>query len=152
MRPGEHLLHGTKVEVDIDPDPADEAKVFAGLRAFNERIAGPANEVRVSVFVRDGVHRVLGGLVGVVKYRWLHIDLLWLPEPMRGRGMGSALVHLAEKEAVARGCIGAHVETTDYQALPFYEKLGYEVFGTLEGYPPGSRAYCLGKRLADGDA
>jgi ribosomal protein S18 acetylase RimI-like enzyme len=52
-----------------------------------------------------------------------------------------------EEDARRRGCVGAHVETTDYQALPFYEKRGYAVFGVLEGYPVGSRSYYLRKVL-----
>jgi hypothetical protein len=34
-----------------------------------------------------------------------------------------------------------------HQARPFYEKLGYELFGTLEGYPAGTRQHHLFKRL-----
>ena len=35
----------------------------------------------------------------------------------------------------------------EYQARPFYEKLGYELFGTLDGYPPGYRQFYLRKSL-----
>jgi hypothetical protein len=38
-------------------------------------------------------------------------------------------------------------DTLDYQARPFYEKLGYQLFGTLDGYPPGYRQFYLCKRL-----
>ena len=38
-----------------------------------------------------------------------------------------------------------YLDTFEYQALPFYRKLGYELYGTLDGYPPGCRQYYLRK-------
>ena len=49
--------------------------------------------------------------------------------------------------AIGRGCTGATLTTFEHQARPFYEKLGYVLFGTLEGYPAGTRQYHLSKRL-----
>jgi hypothetical protein len=46
-----------------------------------------------------------------------------------------------------RGCIGARLDTWGFQAKPFYEALGYTVFGVLEDYPPGETEYLLAKRL-----
>jgi hypothetical protein len=37
------------------------------------------------------------------------------------------------------------LDTFEYQALPFYERHGYELFGTLDGYPPGWRQYHVRK-------
>lgn len=42
----------------------------------------------------------------------------------------------------------AALDTFEYQARPFYEKLGYQLFGTLDGYPPGYRQFYLRKRLS----
>ena len=53
----------------------------------------------------------------------------------------------AEAEARARGCVGAWLDTFGFQARPFYEALGYAVFGALEDQPPGHRRYVLMKRL-----
>jgi hypothetical protein len=54
-----------------------------------------------------------------------------------------------EAEAIRRGCHGAFLDTFSYQARPFYEKLGYEVFGTLEDYPPGHQRFYMRKRLGE---
>jgi GNAT superfamily N-acetyltransferase len=64
-----------------------------------------------------------------------------------GRGIGTALREHAEERARERGCRGAHLDTFEYQALPFYQKLGYELFGTLDDFPPGYRQFYLRKRL-----
>ena len=53
----------------------------------------------------------------------------------------------AEERAISHGCRWSHLQTLDFQALPFYERRGYEVFGVLEGYPPGSKRYYLRKTL-----
>jgi GNAT superfamily N-acetyltransferase len=136
------------VRVSIEPDasPADVSVVTAGLRAFNvARIGEPAEEP-VQIFLRDEANRIVGGLVGHIRWRWLYVAKLWLEEAHRGAGRGGALMDAAEDHARLRGCIGAYLDTFEYQARPFYEKRGYVLFGTLDGYPPGYRQFHLAKR------
>ena len=52
-----------------------------------------------------------------------------------------------EDKARERGCEFSHLDTFSYQARPFYEKLGYEVFATLEDYPPGQQRFYMKKTL-----
>ena len=52
-------------------------------------------------------------------------------------------------EAIRRGCWGAYLNTFSYQARPFYEKLGYQVFGTLDVYPAGHQEFFMRKRLGE---
>jgi GNAT superfamily N-acetyltransferase len=138
----------TRVTVEREPRHEEIATVLAGLRAFNvERIGDPGLEA-VTVLLRDDADRVVGGLLGEIRWRWLYVSKLWVAAAHRGAGAGSRLMAAAESHAAARGCIGVYLDTFEYQARPFYEKLGYELFGTLEGYPPGYRQYYLAKRLA----
>lgn len=78
---------------------------------------------------------------------WLDIDILWVAEPLRGRGYGTALMTAAEDAARSRRCLYARVATHGFQAKGFYEKLGYRVVGQLEDWPPGHTAYMLRKDL-----
>jgi len=39
----------------------------------------------------------------------------------------------------------------EIQARPFYEKLGYRVFGTLENHPVGHQHYFMTKKLDFGE-
>jgi GNAT superfamily N-acetyltransferase len=72
---------------------------------------------------------------------------LWVDERGRGKGVGTQLLTAAEDLARTRGCTDASLDTFEYQARPFYEKLGYELFATLDGFPPGYRQFYLRKRL-----
>ena len=52
-------------------------------------------------------------------------------------GNGKQLLRAAEQYALERDCQNVHLDTLSFQARPFYEKYGYEVFGQLEECPPG---------------
>ncbi len=90
--------------------------------------------------------KIVGGLLGYTHWNWLIVKQLWVCDEARGRGSGSELIRAAEREAVERSCLHAHCDTFDFQVLPFYEKLGYEVFGKLEDYPLGHTRYFLQRR------
>jgi hypothetical protein len=53
----------------------------------------------------------------------------------------------AEIAAREAGCVAARLDTYEFQARPFYEHHGYEVFGVLEGYPANTRTYYMKKAL-----
>ena len=127
--------------------PSDEALVVRGLLAFNVDRLGPADEQPVKFVARDSTGVVVGGILGHTRWRWLYVAKLWVDDRARGHGLGTRLMAAAEDLARSRGCTDVSLDTFDSQARPFYEKLGYELFGTLEGYPPGSRQYYLRKRL-----
>jgi len=136
-----------ELQIDNEVTAADEVRVVRGLLAFNEARIGPADERPVKFVARDSAGTVVGGILGHTRWRWMYIAKLWVDESARGQGLGTRLMEAAEDLARSRGCTDVSLDTFDYQARPFYEKLGYELFGTLEGYPPGSRQYYLRKRL-----
>ncbi len=138
------------IRVSVEPDASitDVQAVEAGLRDFNTSVIGPAYQRPVRVFLRDSNGEIVGGLLGEIRWRWLYVAKLWVSESLRGKGYGSQLIAGAESHARTEGCIGIYLDTFEYQARPFYEKLGFELFGTLEGYPPGYRQFHLAKRLS----
>jgi GNAT superfamily N-acetyltransferase len=137
-----------RITVEPQASGADVATVEAGLLAFNVAKIGPPNESPVRIFLRDADGRVVGGLLGHIRWRWLYVAKLWVEDSLRGQGHGASLMNAAEEHARSLGCTGAYVDTFEYQARPFYEKLGYALFGTLEDYPPGYRQFHLVKRLS----
>lgn len=74
---------------------------------------------------------------------------MWVAESQRGKGHGSALLRSVEDYAARQGCTLAYLETTSFQARPFYENLGYRVFGELAGISKGCTLFFLRKDLAE---
>ncbi len=129
------------------PDPVARDVIVGGLIAYNEARAGPRGWRPLAVLLQDG-EAVVGGLWGGTAYGWLFTELLFVPEALRGQGLGAELLARAEAEARARGCIGAWLDTFAFQARGFYERLGYAVFGLIDDYPPGSARFFLSKRFS----
>ena len=59
----------------------------------------------------------------------------------------ATLLQAMENTAKKKGAKYAEVDTFSFQALPFYQKQGFEVFGTLENYPISDKKYYLNKVL-----
>jgi GNAT superfamily N-acetyltransferase len=136
-----------EIVVTDAPGQAAYEAILKGIVAYNDSQAGPGGHRLLAVLVKDDAGEILGGLWGSTAWQWLFVHLLWLPETLRGAGLGRDLLRRAEAEAMKRGCGNVWLDTYSFQARGFYEKLGYTVFGALEGYPPGHSRYFLQKRL-----
>jgi GNAT superfamily N-acetyltransferase len=130
-----------------DPTEADRDAVLAPLRAYNRAQAGDARVRPVAIVVENADGAVAGGLWGRMGYDWMFIELLVVPEAARGSGLGRQLMAQAEAMAQSEGCTGIWLDTYEFQARGFYEKLGFSLFGTLDDYPAGHHRYFLMKRL-----
>ena len=138
------------VTLEDNAHPDNIQLVLDGLSAYNRsQIGVDAGDTlkSLNLFVRANDGTILGGLLGATAWDWLHISILWLHEDLRGQDLGSDLMRMAEAEALKRGCHSVFVDTMSFQALPFYEKLGYTVWGQLDDFPPGHTRYFLKKQL-----
>ena len=132
------------------PDLAMRRAISLPLKQFNEQQTGRRIEFRplAILLTHPETDEVLGGLWGDTGFTQLHVDLLFVPETLRGQGLGRKLMLQAEEEARRRGCLGAWLDTFSFQARGFYEQLGYTAFGTLGDFPPGHSRIFL-KRTFD---
>ena len=135
------------IEMTDDPAPQDVATLYRALVAFNEDKAGNTERRPLGLFVRSEAGAPIAGLTGLSAWGWLFVQYLFVSESLRGQGVGSRLLRAAEEEARARGCVGVWLDTFSFQALPFYQRHGYRVFGTITDYPPGGARHFLLKRL-----
>ncbi len=128
-----------RLVVEDSPDPADLALLEEKVAQAAIAAAGLGDDEEFGIFVRDG-DRVVAGVSGIVWGGSCEIQALWVDEPLRGRGLASALMAAAEDEARRRGCTFVHGRAYDLLAPGFYERLGYETVGMIEGCPAGTTA------------
>ena len=133
--------------VSANAEPADREIIASGIRAFNESRAGLSQASPLAVLLKDDSGQTVGGLWGRTSFGWLFVELLFVPEALRGRRYGVRLLEAAEHAAMARNCHAVWLDTYDFQAVPFYERLGYREFGRLEDYPREHTRHFLRKDL-----
>ena len=137
------MSSATHAIVELDEQhPASD--VLAGkLMQFNESQARPYDFTALRLGVLDTKGNISAGLLGATGWGWLNIDILFVEPALRNSGLGRALVLRAIEIARHRGCIGALLDTFDFQARGFYEKQGFSVFGELANMPPGHTRYWM---------
>jgi GNAT superfamily N-acetyltransferase len=128
--------------------PEEENFILQKLKAFNIATFGESDrrELTIPLYADDG--NIRGGLVGYTGRGWLYVSLLYVPEDLRGQGLATRMLSMAEDEARARGCLGAYIDTMNPDALRLYRKLGYRQIGALDLLAGGHRVTWLAKRFA----
>lgn len=135
------------VIVSEKPEDADYQTILEALIRYNDAAVGPSGYEPVAILIRDDRDETLGGLWGKVSYDWLFVELLFVPELLRGQKLGTQLMNAAEQLARERKCEGIWLDTYEFQAPAFYQSLGYKVFGQLADYPRNSGRFFLRKML-----
>ena len=137
------------LRIERSQTPTDEERqaILLPLRAYNASKAGVSMQEPIALLVRDDSGEILGGLYARVFYQWMFIELLSVPEQSRGQGLGSKLMRMAEDVAREKECVGVWLDTFDFQAPGFYQKLGYSELGEIVDYPPGHKRLFFQKRL-----
>lgn len=130
-----------------DPEQSARGIIGRGVRDFNEQHAGDNRFQRLCFVLTAPDQAIVGGVIGEVYWEWLHVDLLWVRDELRGRGYGHRLLTLLEQEARQRGARHAYLDTFSFQAPGFYQQLGYRVFGKLGDFPSGHERYFLTKQI-----
>ena len=123
--------------------------VREALARFNQAHVGEDGHTPLHIVEHDREGNVIGGILGGTYWGWMYIDILWVREDCRGRGIGSGLLAEAEREALRRGCHHVHLDTMSWQAPDFYRKRGYTVIGVLPDIPQGNQKYLLMKALTE---
>ncbi len=129
-----------------------EQAIVAPLIEYNASQAGTSGARALAILIKDCDDKIIGGLWGKTSHGWLFTQLFVIPESLRGQGLGTKLLLQAEQEAIDRGCHGAWLDTFEFQARAFYERLGYACFGQIEDYPIGFSRFFMKKSLRPDNA
>jgi GNAT superfamily N-acetyltransferase len=133
--------------VTPEPTPEEQYCIIDPLIAYNEAEAGPRNKKDFAFFVRSETGEFVGGLLGFTHFNHFFVAAIFVDEKARGEGIGRELMQRAEALALQQGCEMIYLDTFDYQAPGFYEKLGFKVFGTLQDYPTGHQRFYMVKPI-----
>lgn len=115
------------------------------LKHFPEDLKGRYKEI--TLFIRDENNTVRGGIIGEVCWNWLEIQILMVDENLRKSGLGTKLLLEAEQIARDSQCDFIKLDTLSFQALEFYQKHGYEVYGCLDNVGREHKHYYMKKDL-----
>lgn len=124
----------------------EEMTLLNGINTFGHEKKGMPHIQLFGLFLKDPHGNEVGGLSGMYCYGCMHIDMLWLDTKARGGGWGKKIMEAAEQKAKERGCSFSTLETMDWEALPFYQKLGYTVEFIRQGYHNTSTMYLMRKQ------
>ena len=126
-----------------DAPPASlKAVLNKGLADYNAQQSRLRDWKPLAVIVHDPeTGDAAGGLLGRTSMGLFFLDLFYLPDHLRGGGMGSQALRMAEEEARRRGCQAATLVTVNFQAPDFYARHGWEEFGRIASAPGVERIF-----------
>ena len=133
--------------MNYNPSTNEIDFVKEALMQFNREHVGDDGHTPLNILEYDTDGNIIGGILGGSYWGWMYIDILWVHENHRRKGIGSKLLAEAEKQAIGRGCHHVHLDTMSWQAPDFYKKHGYETVGILPDIPHGNQKYLLIKSL-----
>ena len=141
------MIDSLKISFEENAERDDINFIANGIDVYNSSRVGYDDYKPLNLFLRDENNVIVGGMLAVTLWQWMHVDILWFEEKYRNQGFGRKLMSAAEQKATERGCKFAFLDTWDFQAKEFYLKLGYEIFGELPNFPNGHSRYFLKKNL-----
>jgi GNAT superfamily N-acetyltransferase len=133
--------------VEAPPDPADTAALRKRLQQSNMARATVEQGQPLGIYLRAEDGELMAGVYGWLWGECLEIYYLWVDEGLRGQGIGRRLIQRIEQEGKERGARLTVLDTFSFQAPGFYERLGYETFGLIEGYGGQHAKHFMRKRL-----
>ena len=133
--------------MNISATEQETKYIREALYQFNNERVGKDNHTPLNIIEYDTNGNSIGGILGGTYWGWMYVDILWVHESHRHKGIGSKLLREAEKKAIGRGCHHVHLDTMSWQAPEFYKNHGYEVIGILPDIPNGNQKYLLMKAL-----
>ena len=137
-----------KKEITFREFLKNEIKEFNNqFSPYHRRAREPGSSTPLNLILQDDSGNVIGGLSASTYWGWLDVDDLFIPNALRGQGIGASLLQTAEAIAIRRGSIRSVVSTFEFQARLFYEQQGHRVVGELRDYPPDSAYYWMRKEL-----
>lgn len=109
--------------------------------------AGMGDTIPFAFTIKDRNSLILAGVTGCTMYGFLFIEWLWVERNHRHKKWGSKLLKATDELGKKRNCTDSCLFTMSWESLGFYQKLGYEIEFTREGFEKNAKMYMLRKSL-----
>ena len=120
---------------DIFVDETDNSVISSvikkGIIDYNAPFFGSNPSKPFTIYIKNLNSEVIAGITGFYKGKYVRVDLFWVHNEFRHQGLGKKLSVKLEEFSKTKGCSYIQLDTFDFQARPFYEKLGFECIGTI---------------------
>ncbi|MFC4307317.1 GNAT family N-acetyltransferase [Cohnella boryungensis] len=102
---------------------------------------------RINLHIANEEGDIIAGLMSVLCWNWVEVEILWVDAQHRIHGYGSKLLQEIERIARAKQCSFLKLNTFSFQAPDFYRKHGFELIGLFDNAPTGHKHYYFKKDL-----
>ncbi len=130
-----------------DLTPELKKQIYKGFSAHAIQMTGHDEMHDPLAFVASEGESLVGAIVVVPFWGALHIKYIYIDEKYRGKGLGTRLMQRAFAFGLQQKYPFAFVETMSFQALEFYQKMGFELDFTRPGYAHGTSFHYLTKKF-----
>lgn len=127
-------------------DHDEEQTIISNLWEYNSHVT-PVDIQPLRIIVKNERKEIIGGVIARTWWGGLDIQYLWVAQAHRKMGIGKKLMQSVQQEALTRCCHMAYVDTFSFQALGFYQRLGFSKYGELAGFAHRHTRYYLSKSL-----
>ncbi|WP_394201898.1 GNAT family N-acetyltransferase [Shewanella waksmanii] len=135
------------IEILDNPDQALIDYLDKKIDDFNWANWEVSKRTPIAAQIKNEQGEVIAGAAARTFGDWLLLDTLWVSDQLRGQNVGSQLLAAIEDAGKQRGCVKCLLDTLNFQAMPFYEKQGYQTQWIQQGYPKTGCKYFMQKEL-----
>lgn len=139
----------SKIDIHLQPVSTElKEQIDKGLGQHAISTLGYNAKFSPAAFVaRSKQGHFMGAIVIELFWGSLHIRRLYVEEEFRNGGVGSLLMEYALEYSKSYKCSFITVETMGFQALEFYQKIGFTLELTRSGYKHNTCVHYLRKNL-----
>lgn len=139
----------SKFEIKLQPLTQElKQQIYDGLSRHAISMTGHDEKFEPAAFIASDENGSFAGAV-VVEIFWgaLHVKYVYVQEEYRGAGIATKLMKRALSYGQENQCPFAFVETMSFQALSFYQKMGFKLEFTRSGYKHETSFHYLSKSI-----
>ena len=127
--------------------PELASSIDEGFSQHAFEMTGFKESILRAAFIARDKGAFVGCVCANVLWGTVHIQFMFIEATYRRQGIGTRLMKKAIEFGEANGCSAAFVDTFSFQAIGFYQKLGFEHEFTRSGFAHGATRHYLKKAL-----